>query len=236
MYETKKANPNLKQCFSLPPSKIPSNKEKKKPPPATSTFLMRNASTSQNNLSILDHSSPWNSMKMQKLPPASIKPNQLWDFSAISSTAEMSTSKPSTIYVSCPLNALLWGCETWNLSAKNLKKLEAFHHGAARRILNIKWQQVHEDKIRNKQVRFRFCNVPKVETFIQCRIAKYLGKVARSNERSYPKKFLGAWMNQPKKNGGVQLSCNDTFAKAISAILPPKKNLSSQMPVQRLDP
>jgi hypothetical protein len=67
------------------------------------------------------------------------------------------------IYVSCPLNALLWGCETWNLSAKNLKKLEAFHHGAARRILSIKWQQVREEKIRNKQVRFRFCNVPKAE-------------------------------------------------------------------------
>jgi hypothetical protein len=41
-----------------------------------------------------------------------------------------------TIYIAGPLNALLWGCETWNLMAKNL---EAFHHGAARRILNIKW-------------------------------------------------------------------------------------------------
>jgi hypothetical protein len=76
-------------------------------------------------------------------------------------------------------------------------------------------------------VRIRFCNVPKVETFILCRTAKYLGKVARSNERTYPKKILGAWMNQPKENGWVQLSCNDTFAKAISAIFP-QKNLSSQ--------
>ncbi len=38
-----------------------------------------------------------------------------------------------------------------------------------------------------------------------------------------PKKFLGAWMNQPKKTGGVQLSCNDTFVKAISAIFPKKR-------------
>jgi hypothetical protein len=72
---------------------------KKKPPPAISAFLMRNASTSQNNLNILDHSSPWNATKMQRLPPVSIKPNQLWEFSAISSTAEMSTSKPSTTYM-----------------------------------------------------------------------------------------------------------------------------------------
>jgi hypothetical protein len=31
-----------------------------------------------------------------------------------------------------------------------------------------------------------------------------------------------------RKNGWAQLSCNDTFVKAISAILPQKKNLSSQ--------
>jgi hypothetical protein len=102
----------------------------------------------------------------------------------------MSTSQPSTTYVSCPLNALLWGCETWNRSTKNLKILEAFHHGAARRILNIKWQQVCEDKVRNKQVRFRFCNIPKVETFILRKTAKYLDKVARSNEQTYPKNSL----------------------------------------------
>jgi hypothetical protein len=107
--------------------------------------------------------------------------------------------------------------------SKTLKKLEAFHHGAARRIFNIKWQQVHKDKIRNKQVRFRSSNVPQVETFILYRTAKYLVKVARSKERTYPKRFLGAWMNQPKKNGGVELSCTNTFANVISAILPPPK-------------
>jgi hypothetical protein len=131
---------------------------------------------------------------------------------------------------------VLWGCETWNLSAKNLKKREAFHHGAARRILNIKWQQVREDKIRNKQVRFRFCNVPKVETFILCRTAKYLGKVTRSSERTYPKKFLGAWMNQPRKNGGVQLSCNNTLQKPSQLSFPKKRESESPRPFERLDP
>jgi len=42
-----------------------------------------------------------------------------------------------------------------------------------------------------------------------------------SSERTYPRKFLGAWMNQPK-NGGVQHTCNNTFSKAILAILPEK--------------
>jgi hypothetical protein len=88
--------------------------------------------------------------------------------------------------------------------------------------LNIKWQQVQEGT-RSKQVRFRFCNTRKVETFIFHRTAKYLDKVARSNERTYTKKFLDAGMNKSQKNGGVQHTCNNTFSKAISAILPGKK-------------
>ena len=38
----------------------------------------------------------------------------------------------SQIYVAGPLNALLWGCESWNLTKNNLRKLTAFHHGAIR--------------------------------------------------------------------------------------------------------
>ena len=41
------------------------------------------------------------------------------------------------IYVAGPLNALLWGCEAWNLTKDNLKKIMVFHHGAIRRILDI---------------------------------------------------------------------------------------------------
>jgi len=59
----------------------------------------------------------------------------------------------SQIYVAGPLNALLWGCESWNLTKNNLRKLTAFHHGAIRRILGIKWNQVREPHIKNKEVR-----------------------------------------------------------------------------------
>jgi len=113
------------------------------------------------------------------------------------------------IYIAFPLNALLWGCKTWNLTSKNLKKLEAFHLGAARRILNIKFDQVREERIRNKQVRFKFCNIPNIKAFIICRTARYVGKITRSCEDNFRKRFLGAWMI----TGGVQHFCNNNFAK-----------------------
>jgi hypothetical protein len=64
------------------------------------------------------------------------------------------------IYTVFPLNALPWGYETWTLTTKNLKKLEAFHHGVARRIRNIKWSHVREEKIRNTQIGFRYVTHP----------------------------------------------------------------------------
>jgi hypothetical protein len=124
------------------------------------------------------------------------------------------------IYSAFAINAALWGCESWNLSTRNKNQLESFHHSAIRRILNIKWQQVCDNRIRNKQVRFRFCNIPKIESFINKRTATYVGKVTRSSDNELPKKFLGAWMHQPKKLGGQQLSCNNNFARAITAVLP----------------
>jgi hypothetical protein len=54
------------------------------------------------------------------------------------------------IYTSFVINAILLGCEIWNLSSKNKKQIEAFHHSTIRRILNIKWQQVCDDHMRNK--------------------------------------------------------------------------------------
>jgi hypothetical protein len=98
--------------------------------------------------------------------------------------------------------------------------LEALHHGTIRRILNIQWHQVHEERIRNKQVRQHFYNIPKIESFINKRTATYVSKVARSGDEGLPKKLLGAWMHRPRKAGGQQLSCNNNFAHAITAILP----------------
>jgi len=81
------------------------------------------------------------------------------------------------IYVTGPLNALLW-------------ELTVFHHSAIRRILGIKWSQVREKHIKHKEVRGILCNLPDIEAFIFKRTAVYLGKVSRSSSNTYPKNSL----------------------------------------------
>jgi hypothetical protein len=82
-----------------------------------------------------------------------------------------------------------------------MNKLKSFHHRAIRKILNIKWHEVREDHIKNKEVRRCIFNTPNVDAFINKRTAAYIGKVTRSNNNTYPRKFLAAWINTRRKNG-----------------------------------
>mmetsp|Transcript_1493 Transcript_1493/g.2313 ORF Transcript_1493/g.2313 Transcript_1493/m.2313 type:complete len:881 (+) Transcript_1493:452-3094(+) len=127
------------------------------------------------------------------------------------------------IYVAGPLNALLWGCETWNLTKYNLNKLMSFHHSAIRRILGIRWDQVREKHIKNKEVRGLLCNIPNIDAYIVKRTATYIGKISRTDVNSYPKKFLAAWIVGKRKSGAPQLTCNNNFANSIKKILPTNK-------------
>ena len=138
----------------------------------------------------------------------------------------------SQIYVAGPLNALIWGCESWNLTKHNMNKLMAFHHSAIRRILGIKWNQVREKHIKNKEVRGILCNIPNIDAFIAKRTAVYLGKVSPSNN-TYPQKFLTAWITGKRKNGAPQLTCNNNFVNSIKKILPPGKILSNKQALLR---
>jgi len=69
-----------------------------------------------------------------------------------------------------PLNALLWGAESWNLSKKNLCKLNAFHHSAMRCILGINMERVKNERIKNVTIRKTFCNLPPVDYYINRRV------------------------------------------------------------------
>jgi hypothetical protein len=132
------------------------------------------------------------------------------------------------VYLAGPLNCLLWGCESWNLTERNKEKLRAFHHSAIRRILDITWTRVREEKITNEEIRHRFCQILEIDTFIIRRTARYVGKIYRSDDQMLPKKLLGAWIHGPRKIGKPQLSCNNNFLTAIQACLPELSEIDDQ--------
>jgi hypothetical protein len=73
-----------------------------------------------------------------------------------------------------------------------------------------------------------FLNIPNIDAFINRRTARYIGKIARSNDSTLPKKFLAGWINKARKEDAPQLTCSNNFAKAISNILPSSLALSNR--------
>ena len=104
---------------------------------------------------------------------------------------------------------------------KNKEKLRGFHHSAIRRILGITWTQAREEKITNEELRHNFFQIPDLDAFIIWCVARYVGKVCRSEDKTLPKIFLGAWIQCPCKAGKPQYSCDNNFLEAaIHACLP----------------
>ena len=60
-----------------------------------------------------------------------------------------------------------------------INKLEVFHMRCLRRILGIKWSDVVDNKISNKNIRTFFSNVRKVESLIAKRRLLFVGKIIR---------------------------------------------------------
>ena len=129
------------------------------------------------------------------------------------------------VYAASPLNTLLWGCKSWNMTEQNLKHLSSFHHKVIKRILSLKWEKVKEEKVMNKEVRWWFNNIPNIETYIIRRTSRYIRKVIRSEKNNIPWKLLSAWIFTPRLIGRPQNSCNNNFLITISALIPEvKKN------------
>ena len=70
------------------------------------------------------------------------------------------------IYITGPLNTLLWGYKSSKMSDSSCTKLCLFHHSAIRWILGIWVDEVLECQISNEQVRMWFENIPTIDEFI----------------------------------------------------------------------
>lgn len=82
-------------------------------------------------------------------------------------------------------------------------------------LLKIKWDQVREQQRKNSWVRRLFCNIPNIEAFIERRMVCYIGNIVALPDNALPKQFFGTWINQPRKIGHLQMSCNNNFANTL---------------------
>ena len=98
--------------------------------------------------------------------------------------------------------------------------MEVFHMRCLRRILDIMWSDVVDNKISNKNVRTSFNNIRKVKSLIAIRRLLFVGKVIRIPCKKIPARHLSAfhYKNDLKGFTTVRHSILDDIRKIIPTV------------------
>ncbi|XP_038048237.1 uncharacterized protein LOC119722267 [Patiria miniata] len=150
--------------------------------------------------------------------------NTIWKERCLSRKTKLS------LYNSLVLSILLYGSETWTLSAELERKLDAFDTKALRHIEGIYWQ----DFMNNKDLRL-FTNQPPVSHLIRASRLRLFGHIARADPPMEPVLLLkGPAPNLPCPRGRPRLRWTDNLEEDLMAL---GLNLSSgwRLAQNRLD-
>ena len=90
-----------------------------------------------------------------------------------------------SVYRAAVLTSLLYGCETWTLTKKQVNRLEKFHQTTLRKIARIRWFH----KVTNYEVLSR-CNLSSLQSMIDKAKLRWTGHVVRMKDHRIPKALL----------------------------------------------
>jgi len=81
------------------------------------------------------------------------------------------------VYQAVVLSTLLYGCESWVLYRRLVRRLDEFHMRCLRNIAGIKWQ----DRVPNTEV-LRLCGISGIEAFLLAAQLRWVGHVVRMDD------------------------------------------------------
>ena len=120
---------------------------------------------------------------------------------------EVSVKTKMRVFRATVLTRLLYGSETWALTAVDLHRLESFQTYCLRRILRISWR----DFVTNETVRQR-CHQPVLEEVLRQRRMRWLGHVQRMGPERLPRRRLAVGKRPP---GGQRMRWKDVCTKDL---------------------
>jgi hypothetical protein len=100
------------------------------------------------------------------------------------------------VYKACVVPCLLYGCETWPILDRHLKRLHVFHMNSLRRICNLSRRR----RISNHAI-LELCEIDDVEMLLHRNRLRWLGHVARMDEQRVPKKLLFSGVSGCRSRG-----------------------------------
>ena len=101
------------------------------------------------------------------------------------------------VYSAVVLPSLLYGCETWTVYSRHVKKLNHFHLTCLRKIMKIRW----EDKVPDTEVLAKADTVS-IHTLLAKARLRWAGHVVRMSDVRLPKKLFYSELHEGKRSVG----------------------------------
>ena len=108
-------------------------------------------------------------------------------------------------YTGIVLNVLLFGCESWCLTADLVGTLASWHHARLREMCRVTMHQVWIHRITTDELYERI-GVKNIECYIRARTLRWVGHVARMDKTRLPRRLLTAWVANSRPNGGTEMT------------------------------
>ena len=98
---------------------------------------------------------------------------------------DVSRETKVAVYQAVVLTTLLYGCETWALYRRSVRRLDQFHLRCLRKIVGIKWQ----DKLTNTEV-LQICGITGIKAFLLQAQLRWVGHLMRMPDDRIPKQVF----------------------------------------------
>ena len=109
---------------------------------------------------------------------------------------------------------LLYASESWVITAKDEKALEAFYHSCTRSILGITRKQQFNQYISTQTILHKL-HLPPITTLLDQNCLRWAGHVARMPYTRLPRIMLNSWTSKSRPRGAPKL----TYARFLHKVL-----------------
>jgi len=117
-------------------------------------------------------------------------------------------------HVAIVLAILIYGSESWCLTAEMWGRLRGFHHQCARAMCGVSMWHTREYRISTVGV-LKVHNLRSIETHIRRRQLQWAGHVARMPLTRLPRMFLTSWCGHPRPQRRPDFTYGESLAAAL---------------------
>lgn len=128
----------------------------------------------------------------------------------------MTRAAKRTVFEGEILSILLYGCESWLLTATVLQRLRCFHARCVRAMSRVTLVHTREQHISTFELTQQM-GLESMDVYVMRRQLRWLGHVTRMPFERTPRRMLTCWVAEPRPTGGQLMTYGRSVEKAMGS-------------------